>query len=46
MDILDDSDSRRIIENMLKRYYEPLEAWFLRSSVEKVSLDETPFCNG
>jgi hypothetical protein len=34
--LLDDSDSRRTIENMLKMYYEPLEAWYLRSSIEKV----------
>lgn len=36
--LLDDSDSRRTIENMLKMYYEPLEAWYLRSSIEKVRL--------
>lgn len=36
MDVLDESDSRRIMENLLRRYYEPLEAWYLRSSIEKV----------
>ncbi|GHJ84675.1 hypothetical protein NliqN6_1077 [Naganishia liquefaciens] len=41
-DILDGSESRRIIENMLKTYYEPLEAWFLRSSIEKAHKMDTP----
>lgn len=37
-DILDLSGSQRAIANLLKVYYEPLEIWFLRSSIEKVSL--------
>jgi hypothetical protein len=37
MDILEQSGSQRAIENLLKVYYEPLELWFLRTSIEKVS---------
>ncbi|KAJ9115023.1 hypothetical protein QFC22_005351 [Naganishia vaughanmartiniae] len=40
--LLDESDSRRTIENMLKMYYEPLEAWYLRSSIEKAHKMDTP----
>ncbi|KAJ9104524.1 hypothetical protein QFC21_002020 [Naganishia friedmannii] len=40
--LLDDSESRRTIENMLKMYYEPLEAWYLRSSIEKAHKMDTP----
>jgi hypothetical protein len=36
MDVLEKSGSQRAIENLLKVYYEPLELWFLRTSVEKV----------
>jgi conserved oligomeric Golgi complex subunit 4 len=35
--IVDSSDGQRAIENMLRRYYEPMEEWYLRSSIEKVS---------
>ena len=38
MSILEQSGSQRAIENLLKVYYEPLEVWFLRMSVEKVGL--------
>ncbi|KAI5454395.1 Golgi transport complex subunit 4, variant 2 [Naganishia albida] len=41
-DVLDESDSRRIMENLLRRYYEPLEAWYLRSSIEKAHKMDTP----
>lgn len=34
-DVVEHSDSQRAIENLLKTYYEPLELWYLRSSVEK-----------
>ncbi len=33
--VLEQSGSQRAIENLLKVYYEPLELWFLRTSVEK-----------
>jgi hypothetical protein len=36
MDVLEQSGSQRAIENLLKVYYEPLELWFLRTSIEKV----------
>lgn len=36
MEILEQSGSQRAIENLLKVYYEPLEFWFLRMSIEKV----------
>ena len=36
MGVLEQSGSQRAIENLLKVYYEPLEVWFLRMSVEKV----------
>ncbi|KAJ9115202.1 hypothetical protein QFC20_001069 [Naganishia adeliensis] len=42
IDVLDESDSRRIMENLLRRYYEPLEAWYLRSSIEKAHKMDTP----
>lgn len=38
MSVLEQSGSQRAIENLLKVYYEPLELWFLRMSVEKVRL--------
>ena len=37
MDIIVQSGSQRAIENLLRVYYEPLELWFLRMSIEKVS---------
>ncbi len=37
--IVDSSDGQRAIENMLKRYYEPMEEWYLRTSIEKVCTD-------
>jgi hypothetical protein len=37
MDVVVQSGSQRAIENLLKVYYEPLELWFLRTSIEKVS---------
>lgn len=36
MDIIVQSGSQRAIENLLRVYYEPLELWFLRMSIEKV----------
>jgi len=36
MEVLELSGSQRAIENLLKVYYEPLELWFLRTSIEKV----------
>ena len=39
MDVVKQSGSQRAIENLLKVYYEPLELWFLRMSVEKVCRD-------
>jgi hypothetical protein len=33
---VDTSDGQRAIENMLRRYYEPMEEWYLRTSIEKV----------
>lgn len=38
MDVIEQSGSQRAIENLLKVYYEPLELWYLRSSIEKVAL--------
>lgn len=37
LEVLEQSGSQRAIENLLKVYYEPLELWFLRTSIEKVS---------
>ncbi|KAK4683669.1 conserved oligomeric Golgi complex subunit 4, partial [Tremellales sp. Uapishka_1] len=37
MDVVVNSDSQKAIENLLKVYYEPLELWFLRMSVEKAA---------
>ena len=37
LEVIEQSGSQRAIENLLKVYYEPLELWYLRSSVEKVS---------
>ena len=38
MGVLEQSGSQRAIENLLKVYYEPLELWYLRMSVEKVEV--------
>jgi len=49
MGVLEQSGSQRAIQNLLKVYYEPLELWFLRMSVEKVkTLDirTKPFADG
>ena len=35
--VLQQSSSQGVIENLLKVYYEPLEVWFLRMSIEKAS---------
>lgn len=37
MDVLNDSDGQKAVDNMLRTYYEPLEGWYLRTSIEKVS---------
>jgi len=37
LEVLEQSGSQRAIQNLLKVYYEPLELWFLRTSIEKVS---------
>ncbi|TYJ56496.1 hypothetical protein B9479_002743 [Cryptococcus floricola] len=42
MDILDNSGSQRAIENLLRTYYEPLEMWFLRMSIEKAHKLDSP----
>ncbi|OWZ50483.1 hypothetical protein J010_06383 [Cryptococcus neoformans] len=42
MEILEQSGSQRAIENLLKVYYEPLEFWFLRMSIEKAHKIDTP----
>lgn len=39
---LDTSDSQRAVEHMLRTYYEPLEAWYLRVSVEKAHRLDVP----
>ncbi|GFZ43643.1 hypothetical protein JCM24511_01363 [Saitozyma sp. JCM 24511] len=42
MEVLEKSGSQRAIENLLKVYYEPLELWFLRSSIEKAQRLDSP----
>ncbi|WWD17778.1 hypothetical protein CI109_102219 [Kwoniella shandongensis] len=42
MDVLEKSGSQRAIENLLKVYYEPLELWFLRMSIEKAHRLDSP----
>ncbi|WVF70902.1 hypothetical protein IAT40_005697 [Kwoniella sp. CBS 6097] len=42
MDVLEQSGSQRAIENLLKVYYEPLELWFLRTSIEKAHRLDSP----
>lgn len=37
LEVVEQSGSQKAIENLLKVYYEPLEVWFLRTSIEKVS---------
>jgi hypothetical protein len=46
LEVLEQSGSQRAIENLLKVYYEPLELWFLRTSVEKVSVYTNPLTAG
>ena len=41
LEVLEQSASQRAIENLLKVYYEPLELWFLRTSIEKVCFSRT-----
>jgi hypothetical protein len=36
-EVLEQSGSHKAIQNLLRVYYEPLELWFLRISIEKVS---------
>lgn len=40
-EVLEQSGSHKAIQNLLRVYYEPLELWFLRVSIEKVSLSPT-----
>jgi hypothetical protein len=42
MSMIDQSGSQRAIENLLKVYYEPLEIWFLRISIEKAHRLDSP----
>ncbi|WWC58480.1 uncharacterized protein I303_101023 [Kwoniella dejecticola CBS 10117] len=42
MDVIEQSGSQRAIENLLKVYYEPLELWFLRMSIEKAHRLDSP----
>lgn len=37
VEVLEQSGSHKAIQNLLRVYYEPLELWFLRISIEKVS---------
>lgn len=39
---IDQSDSQKAISNMLSKYYEPLETWYLLSSVTKAQAMDTP----
>ncbi|ORX36086.1 COG4 transport protein-domain-containing protein [Kockovaella imperatae] len=42
MAVIEQSGSQQAIENLLRVYYEPLEVWYLRSSIEKAHRLETP----
>lgn len=42
MTVIDQSGSQRAIENLLRVYYEPLELWFLRVSIEKAHRLDSP----
>jgi hypothetical protein len=42
MSVIDNSGSQRAVENLLKVYYEPLELWFLRISIEKAHRLDSP----
>ncbi|WRT64259.1 uncharacterized protein IL334_001190 [Kwoniella shivajii] len=42
MHVVEQSGSQRAIENLLKVYYEPLELWFLRMSIEKAHRLDSP----
>jgi hypothetical protein len=42
LEVVEQSGSQRAIENMLRTYYEPLELWYLRSSVEKAHRLDLP----
>jgi hypothetical protein len=42
MSVIDQSGSQRAIQNLLKVYYEPLEIWFLRISIEKAHRLDSP----
>lgn len=45
MSVIDQSGSQRAIENLLKVYYEPLELWFFRISIEKAHRLDSPETN-
>ncbi|WWC86365.1 uncharacterized protein L201_001241 [Kwoniella dendrophila CBS 6074] len=40
--VIEQSGSQKAIENLLKVYYEPLELWFLRMSIEKAHRLDSP----
>jgi hypothetical protein len=46
MEVIEQSASQRAIQNLLKVYYEPLELWFLRMSIEKVSRSSLSLTQG
>lgn len=37
LSIVEESRSKKVIEGALKKFYEPMEVWYLRSSIDKVS---------
>lgn len=40
--ILNNSDSQKAVDHMMRTYYEPLEAWYLRTSIEKAHKLDVP----
>ncbi|KAL7411046.1 COG4 transport protein-domain-containing protein [Mrakia frigida] len=42
LSIVEDSESKKLIEGALKKFYEPMEVWYLRSSIDKALRLDTP----
>ena len=40
--VVEDSQSRQLVEAMLSTYYTPLEVWYARSVIDKVTLEVSP----
>jgi hypothetical protein len=44
LQIIDSSTCNELFDQLLATYYTPLEVWYIRSAIDKVSLDISSIC--